>query len=140
MNRDLLLVMSLMLASARVWAGSIGEPLQGVLTANEPGEPVAVIIYFTAPADLTALQTMSAGQRRAALPVLLKKHAANSQSPIKTYLHAQGITQYKTLWINNALATIVPAELVALLAARSEVDRIDLDRTFNLPAPVGGRR
>lgn len=130
-----------MLASALTEAaGAIGEPLREALGGLDPGEPVDVIVYFAAQADRSGLQALSPGERRVALPELLKKHAANSQSPIKTYLHSQGVTRFKTLWINNALAVTVPVRMVATLAARPEVERVDLDATVNLPSPVNNYR
>ncbi|MCW8902963.1 hypothetical protein [Sedimenticola sp.] len=126
-----------------VWvqaAGVIGDPLRGILGDIEPEEDIAVIIYFSARADLADLQAMESEQRRTALPTLLIKHANRIQSPIKAYLRSQGVTRIKTLWINNSLAVTVPARMVATLAARPEVERIDLDAMVELPAPVNGRQ
>lgn len=141
LNQNLLLAALLMTASAVLWAEAVvGESLRGVLGELEPEETVAVIIYFAKRADLADLQAMSPGQRRAALPVLLKRHATDTQSSLKAHLHSHGITRFKTLWINNSLAVTVPASMVASLATRPEVERIDLDVTVDLPSPVNGRR
>ena len=141
LNRHLLLVALLVTTSALVQAaGGIGESLRGILGDLEPEEDIAVIVYFSARADLADLQAMEPEQRRSTMPALLIKHANRIQSPIKAYLQSQGVIRFKTLWINNALAATVPARMIATLAARPEVERIDLDATVHLPSPVNGRR
>jgi len=141
LNRNLPLVVLLATISALVQAaGGIGDSLRGILGDIEPEEDIAVIIYFSARADLADLQAMDSGRRRTAMPALLIKHANRIQSPIKAYLLSQGVTRFKTLWINNSLAVTVPARMVASLAERPEVERIGADATVDLPSPVNGRR
>lgn len=138
--RNLLLALLVLASAGTRAAGAIGESLREAMEGRDHREPVAIIVYFVEQADLSSLRAMNAGERRAALPELLREHAARSQSSIKAYLHTRGISRFKTLWINNALAVTVPVELIDSMAGRPEVARIELDATVDLPSPINGRR
>lgn len=119
---------------------AIGEALRAELAKLQPDDGVGVIIRFAGSADLEPLKGMTPEQRRAALPRLLRDHAEAVQASVQSYLESLGVTRIRTLWINNAMAAVVPAAVVTDLAARAEVRRIDLDATVKLPRAVNGRR
>jgi hypothetical protein len=111
----------------------LGQRLKLELKHHRPGERVDIIIRFAEKADLSPLSRMTAQQRRLALRPLLERHAQVAYTPLIRYLEARGGSHFKTLWLSNSLSARVPVDLIEAIAARDDVQGLNLDATVQLP-------
>lgn len=102
------------------------EVLQAMVTL-EPEERVAVIIRFRDRVDLKAISRQPRSSRRIELLRSLQLKTEVAQTQVRQLLDTAKIGDARRLWIINALAAKIPVKLIALLAARPEIESITLD-------------
>ncbi len=126
-----LFVCVLFLSSAR--AGEISPSLQAKLSAAESGSTLAVIVTFTAKADLQPLRAQVKTARRLGAVRALRETADRAQGAVRALLRARG-KAFQTLWVVDGMSLDAAPDLIRELAARPEVARIELNATLQLPA------
>jgi subtilisin family serine protease len=99
-----------------------------VLQDTAVGKSTSVVILLTDQADVSAAYGMKDQDARGWFVYnTLTEHAARTQSGIKTVLEARGIS-YQSFWAANMLVASVDRPTVDLLAARSDVARVDSNK------------
>ena len=127
-----------------VIAGALlGESLKEYLRRASPGERIPVIVYLKQQPDYASFlksHPTKAARRRDVKRFFseVKRLARTTQAPLLSYLASLGITEYRSFWINNAVAFSATPEQIAKVAEREEVLEITLDRKLPLP-PVRQR-
>ena len=138
MARLFLLVAALLLGNP-FWthAAELGPALRQALQGRTGELPV--IVRLQAQADTTGLAPGGdRRQGRSALIRRLRQVARDSQAPLQSFLVTRGVARVDSLVLINALALRAAPGLIAELAARPEVARIELDGsvpTPRVPAP-----
>jgi hypothetical protein len=96
-------------------------------TAN--GRSASVLIYLADQADVSAAYKMKDQDARGwYVYKTLSEHAARTQTGIKALLDSQGVT-YQSFWAANMILAEVNRPLVDTLVLRSDVARIDSNKT-----------
>jgi subtilisin family serine protease len=99
------------------------------LVRSAPDQPLDVIVTLRDQAEVSQLD-------RSAVPAVLQRHAASTQSDLLAMLHARSADQVYAvtpLWIDNAIALSASREVIFDLARRTDVARIQLDEAFLMP-------
>lgn len=117
-------------------SGEISSELQAVLETAAADEPIPVIIRLVDTIELKEYKDPDKARRRSKLIKALKAKTDDGQKSLKKYLKDNAIKDkdVTVLWMINAVAVVVPAGLVESLAARSDVERVDLDEEVVAPA------
>ncbi|WP_455209183.1 S8 family serine peptidase [Kaarinaea lacus] len=123
--------------SANAVAGTVDPELAQLLSISAPDDSIAIIVEMADKFDIKVIRK-SGAQGRAELVRGLKGKAAAAQQPINALLARNGIASPKQLWMINALAVQVPAQLVPELAAAIQVDTVRLDKQITLDAGTPG--
>jgi subtilisin family serine protease len=108
-------------------AGDIDASLVGRLASAADADEVPIIIQM---AERIEVSTLAHGRRPARLERLvrsLRETADRSQQGVRGRLAVLGAKRMRPLWIGNALAATVRAEMVPELAAMPGVKRVTLD-------------
>jgi len=134
-------------------AGSIDPDLQAQIETMSASDEVAVIARFDETLDVTAFRKEFSKQlkemypdpkerklhrkalKRALLLLQLQQRTGESSQAVESWLNAQGIEIDRDLWLINALAVTMPAELVDELAAFPSVSRVSSDAVVQGPGP-----
>ncbi len=136
-----LLVMTLCLVAWGAQAGTVSRELQQRIATHGTHADTSVIVRFGGGLDA---QSLAVGDRRARdnrLMLALQAQTAQHRAAIEPMLASVDATRIKTLWIIDGIAVTVPAVAVRQLAARDDVESIDLDafvqggRPQRMPAP-----
>ena len=119
-------------------APKIGAPLADVLQNAAPGYMVSVIVRVK-PASLTShgLARLEDLSDLRTTETALRRRAALSQASLREWLRlleAEGrVREVTSFWIFNGLALAAPREVIAQLAQRADVLRVDLNRVLTAP-------
>ncbi|MFQ5578299.1 MAG: S8 family serine peptidase, partial [Anaerolineae bacterium] len=120
-------------------AAKLAPGLQAALADLPPGDMLAVIVRLQPQADLSAIAAPNRDARVTQVVKTLRAQAeASRQSlqPLLTARRAEGqISDLTPFWIFNGFAVTAAPELILELAARPDVARISLNRTFAPPSP-----
>ncbi len=116
----------------------IGNALKEHLRKASPGERIPVIVYLKRQPDyasfLRSHPTKSARKRDVkGFFADVKALARETQAPLLSYLTSLGITEYRSFWINNAVALSATPEQIVRISEREDVLEITLDRRIPLP-------
>jgi bacillopeptidase F len=116
-------------------AGEIGPNLRASLQGLNPGDEIAVIITLTDQVDVKSFRGENKRQRRTALNRALRDQADRSQRGLWKFFRQKRARKIIPLWIFNGMAVTLRAATINELAARPEVQSIQLDGTVTLPVP-----
>ena len=116
-------------------AGEIGPNLRASLQGLNPGDEIAVIITLIDQVDVKSFRGENKRQRRAALNRALRDQADRSQRGLWKFFRQKRARKIIPLWIFNGMAVTLRAAIINELAARPEVQSIQLDGTVTLPVP-----
>ena len=117
----------LALSAAVSQAADISPQLQAAIDAAEPGDKLPVIINLVGDIDFAALEGLERAQKRSKLVHDLKANAAKAQESIIDALQARGISNARSLWAINALATDLPVGAINGLSNNPKIESIHLD-------------
>jgi subtilisin family serine protease len=99
-----------------------------VLADTADGKSASVVILLADQADVSAAYEMKDQNARGWFVYnTLTQHAARTQVGLQQLLESRGVA-YQSLWVANMLVATADRSLVELLAARSDVARIDSNR------------
>ncbi len=115
------------------YAGTISPDLEELLKSLGPDEEVAIIVTLSQKADIELLKEEDKGRLRSQIIKALKSKADLTQRPLKTFLEGRGAKKIAPLWIVNAVAVTVPAEIVSALVSLPVVESITLDEAVQAP-------
>ena len=136
-----LLVATLGLVAWCAQAATVSRELQQRMAAHGTHADTAVIVRFAGGIDVASLTVGDRRSRDSRLLLALQAQTAQHQAAMEPMLASLDATRIKALWIIDGLALTVPAVAVKQLAARDDIERIDLDafvqggRPQRLPAP-----
>ncbi|PUB76282.1 MAG: hypothetical protein DBP03_04785 [gamma proteobacterium symbiont of Ctena orbiculata] len=116
------------LFAATVFGNSLSQDLESRLAVSEPEEEIAIIITMAEKADLSKIKKLSTLERRRALPQVLRSHAETTQADLIKYLKTKGSRNLRSIWVTNLLAATVRSELIPMIAERTDVSAIRLDK------------
>jgi len=92
------------------------------------GQPCACVVLLAEQADLSAAYSMrDADARGWYVYNTLRAHARRTQAGLRTFLRRRGV-ESRSLWAANAVVTNADQALLAELAARADVRRIESNR------------
>ena len=111
-------------------AAEISPQLQAAMEAAEPGDKLPVIINLVGDVNLGAFKGLDRASKRTKLVADLKAAAAVAQGPIIDVLQQQGISNARSLWAINALATELPVGAINGLSHNPKIESIRLDIEF----------
>ena len=122
-------------------AGTISPDLRQILKDASPDQEIAVIVKLADQVDTKALvETKSFKDTNTSLRTeiitTLKIKADLTQKDLQTYLISRAATNLLPLWIINALAATVRADVIPELARRVEVAEVRLDFAIPLAEPI----
>ena len=110
------------------------EPLVLQDTAN--GRSASFIVLLADQADLSAAYKMKDQDQRGWYVLnTLRDHATRTQAGVKGLLSSMGL-QYKSFWAANAIAVTGDRALVDMLAARTDVSKIEANRPSRGISPI----
>jgi len=118
----------------------IAPNLQAALAETIPDQPIRFIVHLQAAADFrrTSLP-VDKEARRTFVVEQLQDTATVSQASLISQLDSWQdnghIHSYRPFWIINAIAIVGTPDIVDLIAARPEVERVALDESFELIQP-----
>lgn len=118
----------------------IAPNLQAALAESAPDQPIRFIVHFQGAADFrhTSLPADKEA-RRTFIVEQLQDTATASQafllSQLDSWQDNGHIRSYRPFWIINAIAIVGTPDVVDLIAARPEVERVALDESFELIQP-----
>ena len=96
-----------------------------VLNATAGGQEASFVIYLSDQADLSAAENITDSDARGWYVYnTLRRHAAESQAPIKAKLEAEGVP-YTSYWAVNMIVAEAGRAVVEDLADRSDVEAIE---------------
>jgi len=105
------------------------------LTASGTGEADALLIFAPSAQPLTPLASGADYKlRRRALVEALRAHADTTQSGARAWLDAHAIA-YRSYWIANMIQARLPRSAIDQLAARGDIERIELDVSIAVAMP-----
>lgn len=122
-------------------AATIGRELERRMASHGTHADTAVIIRFADSIDVAPFAVTDRRGRNNQLMLALKAQTARHRARIEPMLVSLGAERIKDLWIVDGVAATLPAVAVKQLAARDDIDTIDLDslvqggRPQRLPAP-----
>ncbi|PUB88259.1 MAG: hypothetical protein B6D82_01615 [gamma proteobacterium symbiont of Ctena orbiculata] len=122
------LIVAASLVATTVFGNTLSQDLESRLAVSEPEEEIAIIITMAEKADLNKIKKLSTPERRRALPHLLRSHAEASQADLIDYLKTKGGKNLRSIWVTNLLAVTVRSELIPMIAERTDVSAIRLDK------------
>jgi len=143
----------LSLAVNTVMAGEIDAELQAQIDSVSDSDEVAVIVRLEETLDLKAFRREFSQRlkemypdpherklhrkalKRALLLQQLQQHSATSSQALEAWLKGRGASNLRSLWMINAFAVTVPAEMVDDLAAFPGVDSVSRDAVVQGPGP-----
>jgi bacillopeptidase F len=108
------------------------ELLQAIQT-SPPDREFAVIVTLAEKPDLSALQGLDPSDLRTQLVTTLKDHAAAQQPPVLAFLDGIGARNTRSLWLIDAIATIVNGASIQPLANLPAVESVRLDEAVTAP-------
>jgi subtilisin family serine protease len=112
-------------------------PAQAAWDRTADDQTINVIVTLADQADVTALGGATPADRQRHLIEALRRTTDLAQSDLIAYLRQQAargqVQAFAPLWINNAVAMTAARHVILDLARRSDVVRIELDRSFDLP-------
>ncbi|HKK01661.1 MAG TPA: S8 family serine peptidase [Desulfuromonadales bacterium] len=118
-------------------AATIGPKMQTALQNLAGGATVPVIVTFVDQGEgliqAAGADATRRGAKRLALLQRLKEHAQNLQAPLRRYLQRQGVTDFQSLWLINALSFRATAEQINTISAMPEVAKVALNATVYAP-------
>jgi len=142
----LLVTLALVLAAATAQAGTMHPALQQKLDMVAADEPVSVIVHMAEQAPIAQLDadlraTQATRKDRHTQVVFALQNAARSQDLLKTELDARmrfegGILGYTSYWISNMMVVLAVKDEIELIAARSDVDFVELNFEVELIEPI----
>ncbi len=117
---------------------NLSNALKSELRRASGNDRIDVIVYLKQQPDyayfLKSHPTRTARSRDVKQFFSEVKHLARTtQAPLLSYLASLGITEYRSFWINNAVAFSATPEQIARVAERDDVLEITLDRKIPLP-------
>ncbi len=143
-----LAIASLLLAAATAQAGTIHPALEAELAQTPPDQPVSVIVNMRDQAPISEL----AAQLRYAKAGPVERHrtiidalqsAAVTQDALKADLTAGvrggSVLGYTGYWISNLMVVHALPSEIRRIAARPDVDVVELNFKAELIAPIGRR-
>lgn len=152
-TRKVSLVSVVSFAASAAMAGNIDADLQAQVDAMSGSDEVAVIVRFEETLDIKAFRRefaqrlkamypdpkerklMRKALKRALLVQQLQQRGAASSQGVESWLNGKGIGIDRELWVINAVAVTVPADLVDDLAAFPNVSSISSDAVVQGPGP-----
>ncbi|HJW91842.1 MAG TPA: S8 family serine peptidase [Anaerolineales bacterium] len=118
--------------------GVLSSQVQTTLAQLQPGEKVTVVVTLKKQADLRGIRGLDRNVRLNAAIQALKATATASQRSLVALLKTRrevGLVQkVETLWIFDGLVVTATREVIAELAAHSDVLRITLDEVNIVPS------
>ena len=127
MNRILTLLF-FMLWFNQGLSGEITPPLQKQLDSLGWKEAIRVIVYLKEHANVSHIPTSDKPARVA----YMKEFAQQRQRAILEYARTIGGSNINPFWVFNGFALTLPAGMVPILAARSEVDFVTCNTAMQL--------
>ena len=152
-TRKIYLASSMLLAASAATAGNVDADLQAQVDAIPASDEVAVIVRFEETLDIKAFRRefaqrlkamypdpkerklMRKALKRALLVQQLQQRGAASSQGVGSWLNGHGINIDRELWVINAVAVTVPADLVDDLAAFPNVSSVSSDAVVQGPGP-----
>ena len=119
-------------------ADALDPQLQAVLQSRAANDKIPVIITLSDKADVTSVPKGAKHLRRAGLVRLLKSKAEKAQAPLKASLKSEGAERLVSLWIINGIAAKLRPATIKKLAARPDIESIQLDGTLTIPEVTYG--
>ena len=145
----ILAILGLMLVAAAAQAGTIHPALEAKLAQTSSDEPISVIVSMRDQAPISDLSqrlhyAKATPVERHRVVIEALQDAAKTQEALKADLanseRAGGVLGYTGYWISNLLVVYaLPAE-VRRIAARPDVDVVELNFKAELIEPVGTAR
>lgn len=110
----------------------INQVLLGRIHENDQEQPVDLIIYLEAEANLEVLDSsIDKIERRKSVVQSLQAVAERSQAPVIMQLeqlqNVGVVTSFESLWIVNAIRVNGKLSILAALATQPEIDRVEID-------------
>ena len=145
LNVSLVMAMVLIVAISSAQAGTMHPALQDRLAQVADDQAVSVIVHLTEQADIPGLDASLRASRasrkdRHQEVVLALQAAARSQEALKADLAASktsgGVFGYTSYWISNLMVVSATKAEVERIAARPDVDFVELNFTPELIEPV----
>jgi subtilisin family serine protease len=122
-------------------AGLISPDLGSALQVAHPRHEIPVIITFADnvdPHSLVGMKDTEKRLRRFQIVKSLRDKAEATQATLTTMLKDRGVKNIRQLWIVNAMAAVLPAQVIQEIAEQPEVDRISLDQVMPAPSVTPG--
>ncbi len=127
--------------AARVSAQDAPGPAAPVVPAELASAPeTAKLTYWVVlreRANLAAAPRMSQDARGRFVVEQLRSAADRSQAGLRGFLRARGV-DYEPFWAANVIRVISDKATLAAVARRPEVERIEIDRIYQIPEPQPG--
>ncbi len=146
MRFTIAIVLTLLIAAAAVaQAGSMHPALEAKLDRAAADEPVSVIVHMAARADIAQLSaalhdSRATRQVRHREVVLSLQQAAQSQQALQNELEQKrgsgGVIGYTGYWISNLMVVYAVKAEIERIAARPDVDFVELNFEIELIEPV----
>jgi subtilisin family serine protease len=131
----------LALAPGATASTAISPRLDQRLKSLEPGGRVAVVVTMPAQPVVSPARGASPAERVRTVVTGLQRSSKTAQASIARALEQmqrQGrVADFESLWIADSLALEASASAVRALAARPDVQSVDLDQANVVPADVG---
>ncbi|MBA4371553.1 MAG: hypothetical protein C0402_01685 [Thermodesulfovibrio sp.] len=119
-------------------AGLISPELGDIVAAGRPSGEIQVIINLADKADISSFRDKDKKQRRQKIVSGLRARAELSQRPLHSFLNRTAAKRIKSLWIKNAVAATIPADLVPVIAGLPGVESVVLDSVISAPVVQAG--
>ena len=118
--------------------GRTDTPIAAVLSALPSGEMTTVMVTLRARADLGAVRGGTRKLRLSRTINALRTTSDTSQVDLRTRLRARaregGVASFTPLWVSNAISVTATADVIAELAASSDVAAITPDQVEIVPS------
>lgn len=114
-------------------AATLGKNLQAALSTGASSTELSVIITFSDKISPVASFSGPPKQRRGELVRAMRRKAADSQQPLKTFLENNGIRDIRSLWIINGMAIKANPSLINTISRWPGVEEIRTNGTITAP-------
>ncbi len=127
-------------------AGGLSPGLAAYLTAKQPGAEATVLVVLREQVDIAALdrdlssRRATRAERHAAVVGALQAVARRTQGPLLAELERSrgaGVTDFAAYWLVNAVRLKASEPAIRRIAARDDVDVVELNLVPTLIGPVG---
>jgi subtilisin family serine protease len=144
----ILLPVLTLLVAASALAGELSPGLEAYLAEKHAGGDVKVLVVLEDQVDVTGLdlelhyQRADLATRHARVVTALQEKAEQTQGPLIAALESRkgaGIAGWTSYWLINAITVTGSEEAIRELAARQDVDVVEIDLVPQLIEPVEER-